>query len=212
MDAALADRIEARLRKPAPGRAVQEPCAFEMSFGRHFGPVRQDARPAAVMVLFFRQSGEWRLPLIVRPPQSLHHANQVSLPGGAIESGEEPAQAALRELEEELGVRREIVRVLGSLSPLYVFSSNHYVMPIVGYLSDEPQFEINSLEVARLLEVPVEHFLEPANLRRIERRESGVPARAAAYLWDREEIWGATCMILAEVAVVVREAMSESYS
>ena len=207
MDAALADRIEARLRKPPPGRAVQERCAFEMSFGRHFGPVRYDARLAAVMVLFFREGGEWRLPLIVRPPQSLHHANQVSLPGGAIESGEESVQAALRELEEELGVRREIVRVLGRLSPLYVFSSNHYVMPIVGYLPDQPRFEINSLEVARLLEVPLAHFLEPANLRRTERRESGVPARAVAYLWDGEEIWGATCMILAEVAAVVREAM-----
>ncbi|MEX2138275.1 MAG: CoA pyrophosphatase [Pirellulales bacterium] len=207
MDATLADRIEARLRQPPPGRSVQERCGFEMSFGRHFGPVRHDARRAAVMVLFFRHEGEWRLPLIVRPPQSLHHANQVSLPGGAIEIGEEPAQAALRELEEELGVRRESVQALGSLSPLYVFSSNHYVMPIVGYLPDQPRFEINSLEVARLLEVPVAHFLEPVNLRMTRRRESNVSAHAAAYLWDGEEIWGATCMILVEVAAVVREAV-----
>lgn len=122
MDAALADRIEARLRSAPPGRAVQELSAFEMSFGRHFGPPRHDARRAAVTVLFFRRGDEWRLPLIVRPPQSLYHANQVSLPGGAIEAGEEPEQAALRELEEELGVRRDSVSVLGNLSPLYVFS------------------------------------------------------------------------------------------
>jgi 8-oxo-dGTP pyrophosphatase MutT (NUDIX family) len=179
-----------------------------MSFGRHFGPVRHDARHAAVMVLFYRHGGQWRLPLIVRPPQSLHHANQVSFPGGAIERGEEPAEAALRELEEEVGVRREKVRLLGKLTPLYVFSSNHYVMPVAGHLLDEPQFELNSLEVARLLEVPVAYLLDPANLRTAVRRESGASARVAAYLWDGEEIWGATCMILAEVAAVVREAIA----
>jgi 8-oxo-dGTP pyrophosphatase MutT (NUDIX family) len=208
MDAALPDRIEARLRRPPPGRAVQEHCAFEMSFGRHFGPVRHDVRRAAVMVLFFRQRDQWQLPLIVRPPQSLHHPNQVSLPGGAIENGEEPTQAALRELEEEVGVRRDRVRVLGKLTPLYVFSSNHHVMPVIGQLLDAPEFELNSLEVARLLEMPLAYLLEPTNLRTAVRRESGAMARVTAYLWDGEEIWGATCMILAEVAAVVREAMA----
>jgi 8-oxo-dGTP pyrophosphatase MutT (NUDIX family) len=150
------------------------------------------------------------LPLIVRPPQSLHHANQVSLPGGAIESGEEAPQAALRELEEEVGVRHDGVRLLGTLTPLYVFSSNHHVMPVVGHALDEPRFELNSLEVARLLEVPLAYLLEPANLRTTVRRESGANARVSAYSWDGEEIWGATCMILAEVAAVVREVMAES--
>jgi 8-oxo-dGTP pyrophosphatase MutT (NUDIX family) len=210
MDALLADRIAARLSRPPPGRTVQERCAFEMSFGRHFGPIRPDARAAAVMVLLYRRGQDWRLPLILRPPQLLHHANQISLPGGAIESGEAPAQAALRELEEELGVPRGKVRVLGGLSPLYVFSSNHYVTPIVGHLLEEPQFVLNAVEVARLLEPPLAYFLSPANLTATVRRESGVSARAAAYHWEGQEIWGATCMILAEAAAVSLEAMAEA--
>lgn len=88
--------------------------------------------------------------------------------------------------------------------------SNHYVLPIVGYLADEPQFEPAALEVARLLEVPMEHLLATKSLHMTQRRESGVCARAAAYLWEGEQIWGATCMILAEVAAVVREAVSDS--
>jgi 8-oxo-dGTP pyrophosphatase MutT (NUDIX family) len=158
------------------------------------------------MALLFRRGSEWRLPLIVRPPDSLHHAGQVSLPGGAIESGEEAPDAALREVEEELGIPRDKIRILGPLSPLYVFTSNHYVQPFVGSLCEDPTFELNSLEVARLLEMPVEFLVQPASLGHIERNERGVCANAPAYHWDGEPIWGATCMILAELAAVLREA------
>jgi 8-oxo-dGTP pyrophosphatase MutT (NUDIX family) len=207
MDALLADRVAARLRRPPPGRAVQEPCAAEMSFGRHFGPIRHDARAAAVMVLFYRRGDNWRLPLILRPPQLFYHANQVSLPGGAIELLEEPAQAALRELEEELGVPQDRVRILGELSPLYVFSSNHHVIPVIGRAVEEPEFVLNAVEVARLFELPLSHLLDPASVATTVRRELGISARAPAYSWEGHEVWGATCMILAEVAAVVREAM-----
>jgi 8-oxo-dGTP pyrophosphatase MutT (NUDIX family) len=210
MDALLFERIAERLREPLPGRCAQEPCAMELSFGRHFGPVPHDARAAAVMALLYRYDDQWRLPLIVRPPQVLHHANQVSLPGGLIESGENPTQAALRELEEELGIDRTTVEVLGQLSPLYVFSSNHHVFPVVGCLQAPPRFELNSLEVARLLETRLDYFLDAGNLGSIERQDRGISARAPAYIWDGEAIWGATCMIVAELVAVIREAIERA--
>jgi 8-oxo-dGTP pyrophosphatase MutT (NUDIX family) len=208
MDIAFVERLEQRLRRPPPGRAAQEPCAVEMSFGRHFGPPRYDARHAAVMALFCRRDNQWRLPLIVRPPDSLHHPNQVSLPGGALEAGEVASDAALRELEEELGVPRAAVRILGPLSPLYVFASNHYVETFVGCLPGETEFDLNSLEVARLLEVPLAYLLQPENRIVTERHERGVCAKAPAYPWDGEMIWGATCIILAELIAVVREVQN----
>jgi 8-oxo-dGTP pyrophosphatase MutT (NUDIX family) len=207
MNAAFADRLEQRLCRPPPGRVAQERCAVEMSFGRHFGPPRFDARRAAVMALFYQRDDQWRLPLIVRPPESLHHANQVSLPGGAIEPGEGAQDAALRELEEELGVPRVNVRVLGALSPIYVFASNHYVEPFVGCMSGATAFDLNSVEVARLLEVPLAYLLQPENRIVTERHERGISAKAPAYPWDGEMIWGATCIILAELFAVVREAI-----
>jgi 8-oxo-dGTP pyrophosphatase MutT (NUDIX family) len=182
-----------------------------MSFGRHFGPPRHDARRAAVMALLFRRDDEWRLPLIVRPPESLYHPNQVSLPGGAIEPGEEARDAALRELEEEVGVTSAQVRMLGALSPLYVFTSNHFVEPFVGCLTGQPAFDLNSLEVARLLEVPLPYLLQAESRTVFERQERGIRAKAPAYQWDGEMIWGATCIILAELITVVREAMLHNH-
>jgi 8-oxo-dGTP pyrophosphatase MutT (NUDIX family) len=177
-----------------------------MSFGRHFGPFRHDARQASVMALIYRDDDCWHLPLIVRPPQSLHHASQVSLPGGAVEPGEEPAQTALRELQEELGVRSDAVKLLGSLSPLYVFSSNNYVRPFVGWVDGRPRFDVNQREVARLMTVPLIHFLAPTSIAIAARGGTVADAVAAAYEWDGEVIWGATCMILVELAEIIRQA------
>jgi 8-oxo-dGTP pyrophosphatase MutT (NUDIX family) len=205
MDASLPDRLGNRLFNSPPGRTAQQRGSVEMSFGRHFGPTAHDARSAAVMALLYQRGNQWQLPLIVRPPQSVHHANQVSLPGGAAELGEAAEQAALRELEEELGVPSQSVHVIGALSPLFVFASNHDVRPFVGFSHEVPAFEPNALEVARLLEMPIDYLLAPGSLRVIERRERGVPIRTPAYCWDHEEIWGATCMILAELAAVVSE-------
>jgi 8-oxo-dGTP pyrophosphatase MutT (NUDIX family) len=207
MDDTLAGRLALRLRRTLPGRSVQEQCTFTMSFGRHFGPPRHDARQAAVIALVYRRNGAWQIPLIVRPADIRHHSSQVSLPGGAVEAGEQPPHAATRELEEELGVRRETVKLLGSLSPLYVFSSNYFVRAFVGHVEDGPAFATNPREVARLLEVPIEYFLDPGNLRTAQRQEFGTRAVAPAYYWDGEAIWGATSMIIAELAQLVREAV-----
>ena len=95
-----------------------------MGFGRHFGPAAHDARLAAVIALLYQREGQWRLPLIVRPPQSLRHDQPGELPGGAIETGEAAEQAALRKLEEELGVSSQSVHVIALSLPLFVFASN----------------------------------------------------------------------------------------
>ena len=82
-----------------------------------------------------------------------------------------------------------------------------YVEPFVGCLLGEAAFDLNSLEVARLLEAPLEYLMRPDSRIMIEREERGIRAKAAAYPWDGEMIWGATCIILAELVAVVREAI-----
>jgi 8-oxo-dGTP pyrophosphatase MutT (NUDIX family) len=170
----------------------------EMSFGRHFGPVPPDARPAAVLVLLYPRRGQWHVPLIVRPADMPAHAGQVSLPGGVIELGEDSRQAAVRECFEEIGPIPEGIEILGQLTELYLFASNFCIVPWVGAVMTTPVWAPNPREVAQLLEIPLGHLRDPATLASVSRRQRGLEFSAPCFCWEEERIWGATSMILAE--------------
>ncbi len=205
MDADFPSRLAARLKRPLPGRAAQVSFEPELSFGRHFGPPAADARPAAVLVLLYPMEGRWFVPLTTRPATMVVHAGQISLPGGRVESGETPEAAVMRELQEELGIARDGVEVLGQLSSLYLFGSNFIVLPWVAAARRRPDFRPSPDEVTELLEVPLEHLVDPAHMGSHARRQRGVAIKAPHYLWGRHRIWGATSMILAELVAIVRE-------
>ena len=137
--------------------------------------------------------------MILRPAHMLDHASQVSLPGGAIEPGESTQQAALREFSEELGASADEIRLLGQLSRLYLFASNYQITPWVGVSQTYPRWSPNRCEVDRLLEIPLAHFLDPANTGLIVRIQRGLTFSAPCFCWDSDRIWGATSMILAEL-------------
>ena len=193
------------MQQPLPGWTAQARFQPELSFGRHRGPAPTGARPAAVLVLLYPHRDAWHLPLMLRPLHMPDHGGQVSLPGGMIEPGESSRQAALREYTEELGAPAEGVRVLGQLSPLYLFASNFQITPWIAVSDAAPCWKPSEREVERLLEVPIAHLLDPANAGHVERRQRGLAFRAPCFNWQSERIWGATSMILAELVATVRE-------
>jgi 8-oxo-dGTP pyrophosphatase MutT (NUDIX family) len=195
----LANRLTT---SPLPGRAAQRKLEPGLCYGRHFGPPTYRAREAAVVALLYPHAGDWYLPLTVRPATLPAHAGQISLPGGAVESGETTSQAALRELEEELGVRGGDVSLLGPLSPIYVFVSEYLVTPWVAAVESRPRFRPNAEEVSELLEVPLSHLSNPAHRGRHTRRQRGIELSVPHILWGRHRIWGATAMILSELLTV----------
>ncbi len=199
-------RLERQLRLPLPGRRAHRRMHAELSYGRHCGPPAVDVRPAAVLILLYPHDGQWHLPLIQRPPHMDDHAGQISFPGGMGEFGERPEQCARREYDEELGAVGGAVELLGRLSPLHVFVSNFWVVPCVAVADCRPTFRPHAGEVARVLELPLAWTWDTRHDTTHEFRHGGVPWRARALAYGDDPIWGATGMMLAELAEVTAAA------
>lgn len=209
LDTDFAERLARRLKGPLPGRAAVRTMEPDLSHGRHCQPAPATARPAAVLSVLYPHQGRWHVPLTLRPDHLNAHAGQVSLPGGLIEPGEDSAAAALREYEEELGVSAADVRLLGTLSPIYLFVSNFAVTPWVGVVEERPDFDPNPVEVAELLEVPMAHLTDRSSRGRSLHRRGRLEFYAPHFEWGERLIWGATGMMLAELAALW-EAEGES--
>jgi 8-oxo-dGTP pyrophosphatase MutT (NUDIX family) len=140
------------------------------------------------------------------------HKGQVSLPGGGRHGGEAVVETALRETGEELGVVPAAVEVLGELSPLYVPVSNHCIYPFVGYHATVPAIHAEPEEVADVLEVPLAALLDVQN-RQVEYWDEpgfNEKRRIPCFKFCGWLEWGATAMILSEVAMLLETVAGEA--
>lgn len=199
-------QLERHLSGALPGPMVQRQLAPELAFGRHRGPAPRGTRQASVLMLIHPGRDGWVIPAIVRPTHMKYHPGQIALPGGMVEPGETGEQAALREFEEELGVSAAEVRVLGQLTPLYVYVSQTQVSPFVAFTAAQPAWKPNPAEVAGVVNIGLQEFLSPAARGSHVLRRRGWSLRAPHFEIAGQHIWGATAMVLAEFAAVCSAA------
>jgi 8-oxo-dGTP pyrophosphatase MutT (NUDIX family) len=166
------------------------------------------ARPAATLLLVYpTPDGALTIPLTVRHADLRAHAGEISLPGGAVDPGDDsPEAAALREAEEESGLDRSKVRIAGILDEIWIPVTNFELRPVVGTSASRPTFAPGSDEVAEIIELPVARLFgdEAVSDELIE--GSGWRLRAGAYRQGDHRIWGATARTLDMFASVLREA------
>jgi len=174
------------------------------NFPRTPGP---DARVAAVLILLYPDNGTIHTLFMQRHNYDGVHGGQISFPGGKKEPADKDIiETALREAEEETGVDRSTISVIGTLTPLFIPVSNMIVTPVVGFCDKKPEFIHQPEEVVYLIEAELMRFLDPKIIKITPKEIRGEIIDIRYFDYEGHVIWGATAMILNELLTMIRKS------
>ena len=153
---------------------------------------------AAVLIVLYLQGGHLHAVFTRRRDDLRRHPGEISFPGGRREPEDDDLlMTALRETEEEIGLPREEVEVLGALQPTPTIATGYAVYPFVGLIEPGRAWTLSPSEVAAVLELSFTDLRAGYTRRRLVRR--GLPIRTETYIVGDELIWGATARMLSDL-------------
>lgn len=187
-DAALATLREILARRPA----------IQIDAPQH--------RRACVLIPLIRNGAGWSILFTKRSENLASHSGQIAFPGGSVEPDESLEDAAIREAEEEVGIPRAQVELIGRLDDV-ITHSGFLVAPFVGVIHENVDYVIQEAEVVEVFEVPIEALLDVRNpeVRYVPFRRKEYPAYF--YHHGRHEIWGLTGRMLKAFLDLVWQAV-----
>ena len=142
--------------------------------------------------------------LLTRRAQHLNnHKGEVSFPGGRLERGETPQQAALREAYEEVSLAPSAVTVVGSLDTISTFVSKSIISPIVGFIPPSLTLVPDSGEVARIFTVSLQDLVRPDTYRNEWWLTPRGEINIHFFELDDETVWGATGRMLTQLLDII---------
>lgn len=157
-------------------------------------------KPAAVLMPLIDHSDGMTVLLTQRTDHLSAHAGQISFPGGRFETGDvTPENTALRETEEEIGLPRTHIEVLGRLA-VRETGTGYRVVPVVGVITPPISVTPDPHEVAEVFEVPLSFVLDPANHRFETRIISGIERQFYSVPYGDYYIWGLTARLLVNLS------------
>ena len=199
-------QIQKRLAQELPGSDSQlkmVPITRQIELEKRKN--KSKPKESAVLILFYPYQNEISVAFIKRQSYDGVHSGQIAFPGGKREDYDTSLnQTALREAEEEIGIKQEKVKILGQLSSIYIPPSNFNVLPVIGSTNSRPDFKLDPLEVDDLIEITLSQLLNPENKQNKNiLRPNQLRVNVPCYYIKDHIIWGATAMIISELVDVI---------
>ena len=198
--------IEA-LKKPLPGHVAHAELAPYRKSNAHY---LKDIKPklASTLVLLFPDKNNiLHFVLIKRPQYNGVHSNQYALPGGKKEGNENKKETALRETQEEIGIKTDEIQIIGKLSEIYVPPSNFLIFPFIGYCSSIPLFIADQNEVVEIIKIQLDELFKNDVVKSTNKSivHNGQRFTMSVPFLDLNgrDVWGATGAILNELKVIL---------
>jgi len=197
------EALTERLRIDLPGKNAQRKM---MITPNRFPTKNQEDEgiPASVLLLLYPFNEGWFFFLTKRSQDVEHHKGQISFPGGVVEKNESKMNAAIRETNEEIGVDKDVIKIIGSLTPFYIPVSNFHIFPYVGWTEEKPHTKVQDTEVKRVFSVSINDLVLERNLKTKEDFFSKKSVTVPYFDLNGETVWGATSMILSEFKFILR--------
>lgn len=173
------------------------------SIFKNYNTIPSGAIKSSVLILLYPENDKIFFPVIERVKDGRIHSGQISLPGGHYENYDKTViNNALREANEEIGIIKSDVEIIGKLSPLYIPVSNFVVFPVLGAVNYVPKFIPDKNEVEKIFSININELKNPYITNEIVNVRN-TKIKVPFYNFKNVKIWGATAMILSEFADIL---------
>ncbi|GAA5102539.1 CoA pyrophosphatase [Chryseobacterium ginsengisoli] len=200
----LIENLKENLKKELPGeKAHQVMEAFSAKY-LTLNPTGK-TRKSAVLVILYPINNDIYFPLILRNSYEGFHSGEVGFPGGRFEKTDESLiQTALREAYEEIGINPDEVKILGTLTEIFIGPSDFNVLPVVGFFPYRPNFKPDFREVQQIFELKLDYFSGPNIIGCSEISIPGDLVTTPYYEVNDHQVWGATAKIITELLAILK--------
>lgn len=155
-----------------------------------------ELKPAAVLIPLVWRRGDLNAILTMRTAHLTNHAGQIAFPGGRMDKEDiDLKHTALREADEEIGLKGEYVKILGS-GDTYQTNTGFLVRPVLGLVAPEVSLQKNDFEVEEIFEIPFSFLLDKNNHREEFFERGGMRRSYFVIEYDRHYVWGVTAAII----------------